>query len=567
MAVFSNVKISTRLGGGFFLVLALSGGITGIGTWSLHQVGASTEEMAVFNYKERLAQQWIRSISLNAERAIIAAKSTDAEHRKQLAEKMSAETEKINKFQSELTGLVKSEQGKKLLAASTEKRKVYIEARSQILKMHDDGADIAKIRATVDEKLVPALRSYIETVEATLEYQQHLAEEAHVKVKSIEQSSVNIVLLISLFALGLGALLSWLISRSILVPLNKAVSVARTVASGDLTSRIEVQSADETGQLLQALKDMNDSLTSIVGEVKRSSDTIATASVQIASGNQDLSSRTEQQAASLEETASSMEELTSTVKQNADNARQANQLAISASDVAVKGGEVVGQVVDTMSAITESSRKIVDIIDTIDGIAFQTNILALNAAVEAARAGEQGRGFAVVAAEVRSLAQRSAAAAKEIKGLIDNSVEKVDIGSRLVEQAGTTMDEVVSSIRRVSDIVGEIAAASQEQSTGIEQVNLAIGQMDQVTQQNAALVEEAAAATESMQDQVRSLARSVGAFNLSIADAPSSLPAPSAPAAALPRQSAQRVAQRRSLPSAKPAKMTLPNDGGDWEQF
>jgi methyl-accepting chemotaxis protein len=302
--------------------------------------------------------------------------------------------------------------------------------------------------------------------------------------------------------------------RSIIGPLAAAVKVAQTVAAGDLTSRIEVNSRDEIGQLLQALKDMNASLVGIVGNVRQGTDTIATASSQIAAGNQDLSSRTEEQASSLEETASSMEELTSTVKQNADNARQANQLAVSASSVAVRGGSVVSQVVDTMGAINTSSRKIVDIIGVIDGIAFQTNILALNAAVEAARAGEQGRGFAVVAAEVRSLAQRSAAAAKEIKTLIDDSVEKVGQGSHQVAEAGKTMDEIVESVRRVTDIMAEITAASQEQTQGIEQINQAITQMDQVTQQNAALVEEAAAAAASLQEQASGLSQVVSVFKL-----------------------------------------------------
>ncbi|MCW5296630.1 methyl-accepting chemotaxis protein [Herbaspirillum lusitanum] len=304
------------------------------------------------------------------------------------------------------------------------------------------------------------------------------------------------------------------VARIVSVPLNKAVDVAQRVAEGDLGADIRSDSRDETGQLMDSLKAMNDSLLRIVGEVRTGTDTIATASTEIASGNLDLSSRTEQQAGSLEETASAMEELTSTVKANADNARQANQLAVSASEVAQQGGAVVGQVVDTMGSINESSRKIVDIISVIDGIAFQTNILALNAAVEAARAGEQGRGFAVVASEVRSLAQRSAAAAKEIKVLIDDSVEKVGSGSKLVEQAGVTMSEVVASVRRVTDIVGEISAASTEQSTGIEEVNRAITQMDEVTQQNAALVEQAAAAAQSLQEQAGKLAQVVSVFKL-----------------------------------------------------
>ena len=304
-------------------------------------------------------------------------------------------------------------------------------------------------------------------------------------------------------------LVSW-ISR----PLDYAVTIAQRVADGDLTQDIAIASTDEFGKLLQALKDMNGKLCKIVTEVRSGTDTIATASHQISSGNLDLSSRTEQQAARLEETATSMEELTSTVKQNADNARQANQLVVSASEYATKGGEVVGEVVDTMESIKQSSRKIVDIIGVIDGIAFQTNILALNAAVEAARAGEQGRGFAVVAAEVRSLAQRSAGAAREIKALINDSVEKVDAGGKLVDAAGTTMEQIVTSVKQVVDIMNEIAAASQEQSTGIEQVNRAISHMDEATQQNAALVEEAAAAAQSMQDQAGALSQAVSVFRL-----------------------------------------------------
>lgn len=335
--------------------------------------------------------------------------------------------------------------------------------------------------------------------------------------------NVNAVFWGRLTTFSIGALLlagilvgfSLLIARSITRPLNQAVQVAKTVAAGDLTSRIELQQpGDETGQLLSALREMNQSLVRIVGEVRSDADTIATASGQIASGNMDLSARTESQASSLEETASSMEELTGTVKQNADHAREASQLAESASEVALKGGAMVSQVVETMTSINQSSRKIVDIIGVIDGIAFQTNILALNAAVEAARAGEQGRGFAVVATEVRSLAQRSANAAKEIKALIGDSVERVEIGARLVDQAGATMSEIVASIQRVTHIMADITAASQEQSSGIEQVNQAIMQMDETTQQNAALVEEAAAAAASLQQQAGNLAQVVSVFKL-----------------------------------------------------
>ncbi|MBH1983152.1 MAG: CHASE3 domain-containing protein [Burkholderiales bacterium] len=326
----------------------------------------------------------------------------------------------------------------------------------------------------------------------------------------------------------LACMLAILLTRNITRPLVEAVALAQRVAQGDLSSDIVVRSQDETGQLMAALRDMNTALVGIVGEVRGGTDTIATASAQIAVGTMDLSSRTEQQASSLEETASSMEELTAAVKQNADNALAARSLASAASSVAVKGGAVVSEVVQTMGSINDSSRKIADIIGVIDGIAFQTNILALNAAVEAARAGEQGRGFAVVATEVRNLAQRSASAAKEIKGLIDDSVEKVGAGSKLVDQAGATMQEVVDSVQRLSAIIGEITDASEEQRLGIEQVNEAISQMDQVTQQNAALVEEAAAAN-AMQDQAAQLSHAVQVFRLK--DAPSATQAGAAGAA------------------------------------
>ncbi|MNQ22353.1 Methyl-accepting chemotaxis protein II [compost metagenome] len=341
--------------------------------------------------------------------------------------------------------------------------------------------------------------------------------------------------------------------------------MARTIADGDLSVQVRATSNDEVGQLMQAMADMSASLVRIVAEVRSGTDSISTASGEIASGNLDLSARTEQQAGSLEETASAMEELTATVRQNADNARQAQQMAISASDKAQRGGQVMGDVIRTMEAIDSASNKIADIIGVIDGIAFQTNILALNAAVEAARAGEQGRGFAVVATEVRNLAHRSAAAAKEIKVLISDSVEQVGQGGKLVQQAGAAMTEVVDTVRSVTDIVSEISAASVEQSTGIEEINRAITQMDEVTQQNAALVEEAAAASQSLQEQAARLAGVVGAFKLAQGQAGAAPRAPAAPRPAQHKATLKLVATRPAGQARKAVPAAA--DSGDWDVF
>jgi methyl-accepting chemotaxis protein len=349
-----------------------------------------------------------------------------------------------------------------------------------------------------------------------------------------------------LLGLLLALVIGYRLVRTITGQLNEAVRIASAVASGDLTQHIAVDRNDETGKLMQALKQMNDSLKDIVTRVRVGTDTIVTASGQIASGNMDLSSRTEQQASSLEETASSMEELNATVRQNEHNARAANELAVAASGVAARGGKVVSEVVQTMGAINAASHRIADIIGVIDGIAFQTNILALNAAVEAARAGEHGRGFAVVATEVRSLAQKSASAAREIKSLITDSVTQVDGGTRLAQQAGSTMEEVVASVRQVTDMMGQISAASAEQSAGIGQVNQAIVQMDQATQQNAALVEQAAAAAGALQDQAQQLSTAVQVFQLDAASAPALLATPA---------------------PGKQARLPAPAPGDDWQTF
>lgn len=420
------------------------------------------------------------------------------------------------------------------------------------------------VNGPMEELIIPVRAGVAALIDIQLRVAEKEFEDSQRRFTLVRNISIATIIFGVLLA---GFMAFWLI-RLIARPLAEAVQIAKSVAGGDLTQQIHVDSTNETGQLLQALKDMNESLVNTVSSVRRGTETITVASGEIASGNADLSSRTESQAGSLEETASSMEELTSTVRQNADNARQANQLVVSASEVAVKGGSVVSQVVTTMGSIKESSRKIVDIIGVIDSIAFQTNILALNAAVEAARAGEQGRGFAVVASEVRNLAQRSASAAKEIKALIDDSVTKVDVGSKLVDQAGSTMEEIVTSVKHVADIMSEITSASQEQSDGIEQVNQAISQMDEMTQQNAALVEQAAAAAQSMQDQAVELSRAVSIFRLSGNSAqPASIAKRATPALKQVKPAA-RLTTTQKPTAAKPQKaITTEKSGDDWEEF
>ncbi|MBC3920749.1 MCP four helix bundle domain-containing protein [Undibacterium sp. CY18W] len=415
-----------------------------------------------------------------------------------------------------LIALGLNDEEKKILDTVSEMGKEIDVPTKQAMQMllEFNGEEAVKVIAT---KIDPLQQKALLEINKLVDLQNKAAAE----LSSIAESKGK-QLTTTLFAIGavillIGAGFSVFLTRGITTPLREAVVIAKQVAAGELSFRETTDGTDEISELLNALKEMNDNLHHIVSEVRQGTDAIAIAAGEISSGNADLSSRTETQAGALEETASTMEEITATVRHNADNARQANGLVTSASNFAIKGGEEVGKVVHTMNSIKESSRKIVDIISVIDGIAFQTNILALNAAVEAARAGEQGRGFAVVASEVRNLAQRSASAAKEIKTLISDSVEKVDAGGKLVDAAGKTMGEIVTSVKHVADIMTEISAAGQEQSSGIEEVNRAITQMDEMTQQNAALVEQAAAAAESMEEQANILARAVTAFKLDAA--------------------------------------------------
>ena len=508
----TNLNVKTRLGIGFAIVLALAIVSTAIGIWNMRQVAMATQRMMETPLtKERAVADWYLNISAAVIRTSFIIESDDNTLANKFADDIASGVKKAAAIQNtfELTS------GKE--AAMYELIKTYREkfqiAKNAAMKAKQSN-DAAEISRVYETEFKPVARGYETVVLDFLKLQRETIDDTARQINLLYTSSLRLMLLLGVLIVAFGAICSWLISISITRPLSTAISVAQTVASGDLTGRIDVATRDETGQLMQALKDMNGSLLKVVGAVRRGTDAIAIGAGEIAAGNLDLSARTEQQAASLEETASSIEELTSTIKKNADNAQQASQLAASASEIAMRGGAAVSQVVSTMTAINESSKKIVDIISVIDGIAFQTNILALNAAVEAARAGDQGRGFAVVASEVRSLAQRSAAAAREIKDLINDSVSCTDTGVRLVNQAGVTMNDVVESIRNVTAVMNEISTASHDQSAGIEQVNQAISQMDRVTQQNAALVEQAAAAAASLQNQSDGLVHMISIFKI-----------------------------------------------------
>ncbi|MBC3916795.1 MCP four helix bundle domain-containing protein [Undibacterium sp. CY18W] len=514
MSMFYNLRISAKLfvGFGFLLLLTVFLGVFSI--VMLARVNQNAYE---------LGTNWMPSVN-----AAMGIKERVSRIRSQEAQMVSAENpEEVDKYlartKEAITGLRENEADYARLISDPEEKKQfdeYSKSMTAYLQITDklaalaregNGKDALALMRTDSSKINTRVRELVDRM-----VKINVDGGVNAYKSGIESYQTSRILIISVLVVSilLGMVLAYAIARIVSRPLQDALKVAQTVASGDLTSRIEVATKDETGLLLQALKEMNQSLLQVVTEVRQGTDEIAAASTEIANGNMDLSNRTENQASSLEETASSMEEITSTIQHNSDNARQANQLSHSASAVAQKGGDVVSQVVDTMGSINASSKKIVDIIAVIDGIAFQTNILALNAAVEAARAGEQGRGFAVVASEVRNLAQRSASAAKEIKELINDSVEKVGEGTRLVDQAGSTMKEVVESVKRVSDIISEITAAGAEQSSGIQQINEAVTQMDQMTQQNAALVEQAAAAAGALQDQAANLSRVVSVFKL-----------------------------------------------------
>jgi methyl-accepting chemotaxis protein len=533
----NNLRIGQRLAIGFGVVISLLVLLAGLSYTRLASLDHEMGALIHLRYANTVSANAIKADVNEATRGMLSVlvMSDPAQIRKEL-ENAARKSVNASATVAALAGTTSEAEGARILAALSAIQAKFLPGEEAFAKLvRDDRKDEAM--ATFMYVLRPQQTSYFEQLDRFIAYQNAAMTAAADAAAAVTRRTQLLVFILAMVAAAISLGVAWLSTRSIVRPLRHVVKVARRVADGDLTSQIRVETRDETGQMMGALRHMNDSLQRIVADVRVSTEAMAASSSQIASGNIDLSVRTEQQAASLGHTADSMRELTDTVQQNADNARQANALAAQASTVAARGGAVVEQVVDTMGSITKSSQRIVDIIGVIDSIAFQTNILALNAAVEAARAGEQGRGFAVVASEVRSLAQRSAAAAREIKLLIGDSSDKVKEGSLLVEQAGATMREVVDSVRRVTDIMAEITAASAEQSAGIAQVSRNVADMDQSTQENAALVEEAAAAAASMQEQAAQLARAVSIFTLTApadatalgtALAPRRLPAPAA---------------------------------------
>jgi len=509
-----NLSIGTRLTLGFGVVLALLLALTGLSQYELTHIGSINRAITQETWTKANAISTIDvTTRANARANLELIVNTDPRAAETLLARIDTNRKVIDQALATMRPLFHTDDERQKLRQLEEVRGRYVKSFQGVGALLKGGERDAARQRLLEETL-PLLDSLQDRIIEISRIQSVEMVDAGAASQQVIDGAGRMNLMLSGLAVVLGGFFAWKVTQSITVPLAQAVTVAETVARGDLGQPIRANTLDETGRLMRALHDMQEKLAGAVRIIRAGSETISSASGQIAAGNTDLSSRTEEQAASLEETAASMEELASTVKQNADNARQANQLAASASEIAQRGGAVVSAVVSTMGDISASSRKISEIVSVIDGIAFQTNILALNAAVEAARAGEQGKGFAVVAGEVRSLAQRSAQAAREVKALIEASVGKVAEGAEHAENAGATMQEVVASVKRVTDIMGEIAAASQEQASGIEQVNRAVSQMDEVTQQNAALVEEAAAAAGSMQDQAHALVKAVGVFRL-----------------------------------------------------
>ncbi len=517
MQLINNLRLGVRMALGFGSVLLLLAFVVGMSAIRFSEMDRATDSLVNEAWaKSEAVKDLDAATRANGTRTLELLLTTDATRRAELRARIEANRARASAAIEQLHKRVRLPQGRQLLAEIVVLRSAYVDSFRQVdAEVRAGSTDAAVERSRT--QTIPLLDRLQERTGALAQLQGHIARQAGEEMHAAVQSD-----LITILALGAGALLvgvafAWGLSRSITRPVHAALDLARRVAAGDLTTETDTVRRDELGDLLRAMGDMRQKLASVVGTVRGNAESVACASSQIARGNLDLSQRTEEQASALQQTAASMEQLSSTVQQNADNARQANQLAQNASQVAGRGGDAVAKVVVTMQGIHDGARRIGDIIGTIDGIAFQTNLLALNASVEAARAGEQGRGFAVVAGEVRSLAQRSAAAAREIKSLISANLEQVEQGGHLVTDAGATMNQVVAAIRRVSDIVGEISAASAEQSTGVGQVGEAVSQMDQVTQQNAALVEESAAAADSLRLQAEQLVSSVATFRLQAA--------------------------------------------------
>jgi methyl-accepting chemotaxis protein len=560
----ANMKVGVRLGLGFALVLVLLVMVTVVGILRMAQIQNRLDHVVnVNNVVTRLVVDMRNNVSERVTSLRTLTLMTDPADMEPELNRFKEQTAKYDALQQKLAAKFSEEasaEEKSLLNQVKEAEGAAMPAIAKASELYLANNAMDATRVMVKE-IRPAQKKWLEALDQLGKVEDKLNAQTQVDAEAAFASARNFMLVLLALAVALGILAATVITRGLLKQLGGepgyTAKIAGSIAEGDLSIAIDTKSSDR-GSLLIEMKQMRNSLVDIVSQVRRGTHTITTASREIAAGNTDLSSRTELQASSLEKTASAMEELTSTVKQNADNAREANHLAATASDVARKGGEVVSQVVGTMGEINSSASKIADIIGVIDGIAFQTNILALNAAVEAARAGEQGRGFAVVASEVRNLAQRSAAAAKEIKQLIGDSVEKIGRGSKLVGHAGETMDEVVASVKRVTDIMSDIANASAEQSAGIEQVNLSIIEMDGMTQQNAALVEQAAAAFQSLQDQAAELQRVVSIFKLAEGEEQAVVDAPAPAAATASRAVVVRPAAKPQLKKPATAKAKAP---------